>query len=102
MMSLNLLNVNLHAANSRMNGLYFCSVNDVHLDANAIRCILSTVFPLGNVVLKCCVSTAPKPSLHPSVVMTNGVPSHFGPLSTGSDVSAFLSARNALVCVVVH
>ncbi|KAJ8585785.1 hypothetical protein M405DRAFT_695318, partial [Rhizopogon salebrosus TDB-379] len=43
----NLSNPNFRAANSRRNGLYFCSAVEVRLDANAIGSRRSTHFPDG-------------------------------------------------------
>ncbi|KIJ58245.1 hypothetical protein HYDPIDRAFT_59368, partial [Hydnomerulius pinastri MD-312] len=62
-MSENLSRANFRAANSRMNGLYFFSVLDVRLDANAIGCRRSTHFPAGVCVRTRCDRTAPKPSI---------------------------------------
>src|ERR1700730_14181701 len=94
----NLSSENFSAANSNRKGLYFSSVCDVRFDANAMGCNLLTVHPLGSVVLKHCASTPAKPSLHPSVVTTNGDPSHLGPLSIGSVVIAALRCMNTLSC----
>ena len=59
-------------------------------------------FLLGSVYLNFWVSTALKVSCNPSVVMINGVPSHFGPQRTGSAVISALRFRNALVCSSVY
>src|ERR1700679_1037075 len=98
MMFENLSSANFNAANSRRKGLYFSSDFEVLLDANAIGCSRFTVFPLGSTVSNLSVRTAPKAFLQPSVVTMNGVPSHLGPFSTGSDVMAAFRAMNALVC----
>ena len=102
MVSENLSRANFSAANSRRNGLYFSSDLEVRLDANAIGWSLVTTFPLGRTVSNRCASTAPNASLHPSVVTIKGVPSHLGPLSTGSAVMAAFRARNALLCSSVQ
>ena len=97
MMFENLSNENFSTANSNQKGLYFSSVCDVRFEVNAMGCNLFTVHPFGSVVLKHRVSTPAKPSLHPSMVTTNGDPSHLGPLSTGSVVIAALKCMNAIV-----
>ena len=97
-MSLKWSSLNFSAANSKMYGLYCSSAGDICLDANPIGWIAVTISPLSNVVIYCCDSTAPKPSLHPSVVSMNGVLSNLGAHSTGSEVGTLLSLMNALSC----
>ena len=102
MMFENLSSENFSTANSNRKGLYFSSVCNICFEVNAMGCNLFTVCPFSSVVLKCCVSTPAKPSLHPSVVTTNGDPSHLGPLSTGSIVIAALRCMNTLSCSLFH
>ena len=68
MISENLSNKYLSAANSRRKGLYFSSDGDVHLDVKPIGCRQVTFFPPGKVVLIFCDKTPAKASLHASVV----------------------------------
>src|ERR1700678_2295737 len=87
MTSANLSRQCFSAANSRMNGLYFSSVGDVRLDEKPMGWTVVFVVPFGSTVVKFCESMPAKLYLHPSVVMTNGVPSYLGPFRTGSLVS---------------
>ena len=102
MTSPNLSRQCFNAANSRMNGMYFSSAGDVRLDENPMG--WTTVFsvPLGRTVVNFYVTMPANPYLQPSVVTTNGVPSYFGPLSTGSLVRATFSLRNARSWSLVH
>src|SRR5882762_3247443 len=99
MVSSNLSSVNFRAANSNMNGLYFSSEVDVHFDAKAMGCSLVTTLPFGSVSVNLWASTAPNPSLHPSDVTINGVPSKRGALRTGWDVNICLRPKNAFLWV---
>jgi len=69
-------NANLSAANSSRYGLYLSSVGDVHLDAKPTGCILTLVSLDSSCVVNRCDKTAPNPSLQPSLVMINEVPSN--------------------------
>ena len=83
-----------------MNGLYFSSVVDVHLDKKPMGWDVVFSVPFGRTVVNLCVSIPTKPYLHPSVVQVTmkGVPSYLGPFSTGSLISATFSRRNAKSC----
>src|ERR1700733_1184354 len=102
MRSENLSRENFSAANSSRYGLYFSSDSDVRLLLNATRWMCVTSLPLGRTTVCLCESMPTKPYLQPFVVTTKGVPSNFGPLSTGSLVSAIFSPRNAFSCSSFH
>ncbi|KAF8836076.1 hypothetical protein BDN67DRAFT_911824, partial [Paxillus ammoniavirescens] len=78
------------------------SVGDVRLEPKPTGCITVLDSPLGSDVVNFCDSTAPYPSLHPSVVRMKGIPSNFGALSTGSETRTCLSCRNAFACRCVQ
>jgi hypothetical protein len=92
-----IMSKNLSNANLSRNGLYFPSDRDVRFDANPSGCSFVTSHPFGSVVVNRWAKTAPNPSWQPSLVTMKCVPSHWGPLSTGSDVNIFFSPRNAWV-----
>ena len=97
-MSVNLSKQNFKAANSRRNGLYFSSEDDVCFDAYPNGCSHMTFFPPGRIVVIFCESTPANMSFEPSVVSMNGVPSNCSACRTGSDTSLLFRSRNALVC----
>jgi hypothetical protein len=82
--------------------LYFCSVLDVRLDANAMGSSRSTHFPDGLCMHVRWDSTAARPSWHPSDVMTNGEPLYLGAWRIGHDTNAAFRSRNAFVCSCIH
>ena len=55
-MSLNLSKQCFSAANSRMNGMYFSSVDDVHFEENPMGWMVTFSGPLGRIVIDFCVS----------------------------------------------
>ena len=98
----NLSKLCFRAPNSSMNGLYFSSVVEVCLDANPIGWAVVLSVPFGRIVVNFWVSIPANPYLQPSVVTMNGVPSYFGPFSTGSLVNATFSLRKAWSCSHFH
>ena len=98
----NLSKLYFRAVNLRRYGWYLVSASDVHLDANLIGCVFVWVFPQLSVQSKHCDKMPANPSLQPSVVMMNGDPSYFGPLTTRALVSAVFNTMNAFACIDDH
>ena len=76
MILLNLLSMYLSVVNSRINGLYWASTTDVHLDVQAMGCDFSLVLLPGRVSVNFCAKIPLNPSKHLSVMTINGVPSN--------------------------